>query len=88
VSWKPGQAEILSAIDKGEVQQVTGGHAAGEGWLIDARRKRETARSYPGEKVEPHELAEAIASAQQIIQGAEHLLPTCPSLPGPDFPGT
>ena len=44
MSWQPGRAEILAALRRGQLQQVSGGQAAGDGWLADARRKCVTAR--------------------------------------------
>jgi len=144
MSWEPGRQEILAALAGGGLQQVAGGQAAGKGWLVDARRKCQTARliadadpesayvtaydaarfalvgvlaqqglrstqrgghlgvehairaqfgaafasfgalrrrraeleypSYPGEKVEPDELQDAITTVEVIIDGAEQLL--------------
>ncbi|MDQ2836389.1 MAG: hypothetical protein M3Y42_02830 [Actinomycetota bacterium] len=45
MSWAPGRVEILAAIRAGELQQVTGGQAAGEGWIAEARKKCATAGS-------------------------------------------
>lgn len=43
MSWEPGRAEILAALKSGELQQISGGQAAGEGWLASARTKCATA---------------------------------------------
>jgi hypothetical protein len=43
MTWKSGRQEILAALRAGELQRVTGGQAAGDGWITDARRKYETA---------------------------------------------
>ena len=43
MSWEPGRTEILAALKSGELQQVTGGQAAGHGWLATARKKCATA---------------------------------------------
>jgi len=44
MSWEPGRQEILAALAGGGLQQVAGGQAAGQGWLVDARQKCQTAR--------------------------------------------
>jgi hypothetical protein len=43
MTWKSGRQENLAALRAGELQRVTGGQAAGNGWITDARRKYETA---------------------------------------------
>jgi hypothetical protein len=43
MTWEPGSDEIRRALKAGELQQVTGGQAAGEGWLTAARTKCATA---------------------------------------------
>jgi hypothetical protein len=44
VTWQSGRHEIVAALRAGELQQVTGGQAAGDGWITQARRKYETAQ--------------------------------------------
>jgi hypothetical protein len=44
VTWQSGRQEVIAALRAGELQQVTGGQAAGDGWIAQARRKYETAR--------------------------------------------
>jgi HEPN domain len=44
VTWQPGRQEVIAALRAGELQRVTGGQAAGDGWITQARRKYETAR--------------------------------------------
>jgi hypothetical protein len=43
MTWEPGRDQIKAALTTGELQQVTGGQAAGEGWLAAARTKVSTA---------------------------------------------
>jgi hypothetical protein len=43
MSWEPGHAEILAALKSGELQQISGGQVAGEGWPASARTKCATA---------------------------------------------
>jgi hypothetical protein len=43
MTWEPGRDQIKTALATGELQQVTGGQAAGEGWLAAARTKVSTA---------------------------------------------
>jgi hypothetical protein len=45
VSWAPGRDQIGAALNAGDLQHVTGGQAAGEGWISDARRKYATAQA-------------------------------------------
>jgi HEPN domain len=49
VSWQPGKQDVLSAINSGELQRVTGGQAAGSGWITDANRKLQTATNIAAE---------------------------------------
>jgi hypothetical protein len=44
VTWQSGRREVIAALRAGELQRVTGGQAAGDGWMTQARRKYETAR--------------------------------------------
>lgn len=44
MTWQSGTQELIAALRAGELQQVTGGQAAGDGWIAQARRKYETAR--------------------------------------------
>jgi len=44
VTWQSRRQEIIAALRAGELQHVTGGQAAGDGWIAQARRKYETAR--------------------------------------------
>ena len=44
MTWQSGTQEVITALRAGELQQVTGGQAAGDGWIAQARRKSETAR--------------------------------------------
>ena len=44
MTWQAGRQEVIAALRAGELQQVTGGQAAGDGWITDARRKYETAQ--------------------------------------------
>ena len=44
MTWQSGRQEVNAALRARELQQVTGGQAAGDGWITDARRKHETAR--------------------------------------------
>jgi hypothetical protein len=44
VTWRSGTQEVIATLRAGELQQVTGGQAAGDGWIAQARRKYETAR--------------------------------------------
>lgn len=44
MTWQSGRQEVNAALRAGELQQVIGGQAAGDGWITDARRKHETAR--------------------------------------------
>ena len=43
MTWEPGRNQIQAALTTGELQQVTGAQAAGEGWLSGARTKVTTA---------------------------------------------
>lgn len=43
MTWEPGRNQIQTALTTGELQQVTGAQAAGEGWLAGARTKITTA---------------------------------------------
>lgn len=45
MSWAQGRDQISAAINAGDLQHVTGGQAAGEGWISDARRKYATAQA-------------------------------------------
>jgi hypothetical protein len=45
VTWETGSAEIVAAIDAGQLQRVTGAQAAGAGWITDARIKLTTAET-------------------------------------------
>ena len=45
MTWAQGREHIRTALRAGELQQVTGGQAAGEGWISDARRKYDTAQA-------------------------------------------
>lgn len=45
MSWAQGREQISAALDAGDLQHVTGGQAAGEGWITDARRKYDTAQA-------------------------------------------
>ena len=36
MTWEPGRNQIKAALTTGELQQVTGGQAASEGWLAAA----------------------------------------------------
>ena len=44
MTWQSGTQELIAALRAGELQQVPGGQAAGDGWIAQARRKYETAR--------------------------------------------
>jgi hypothetical protein len=44
VTWQSGRREVIAALRASELQQVTGGEAAGDGWITQARRKYETAQ--------------------------------------------
>lgn len=44
MTWQSGTQEVIAALHAGELQQVTGGQAAGDGWIAQARRKYETTR--------------------------------------------
>lgn len=44
MTWQPGRQGVIAALRAGELQQVTGGQAAGEGWITQARGKYETAQ--------------------------------------------
>lgn len=44
MTWQSGRQEVIEALCAGELQQVTGGQAAGDGWITQARRKYETAQ--------------------------------------------
>jgi hypothetical protein len=44
VTWQSGRQEIIAALRAGELQRVTRGQAAGDGWITNARRKHDTAR--------------------------------------------
>jgi hypothetical protein len=44
VTWQPGRQEVIAALRAGQLQQVTGGQAAGDGWITQARGKYETAQ--------------------------------------------
>jgi hypothetical protein len=44
VTWQSGRQELIEALRAGELQQVTGGQAAGDGWITQARRKYATAQ--------------------------------------------
>lgn len=43
MSWEAGREQIRTALSTGDLQQVTGGQAAGEDWLTAARTKVATA---------------------------------------------
>ena len=43
MTWQSGRQEVIAALRAGELQQVTGGQAAGDGWITEARRKYGTA---------------------------------------------
>jgi HEPN domain-containing protein len=45
VSWPRSRDEVIAALNAGELQRVTGGQAAGEGWITRARQKHATAQS-------------------------------------------
>lgn len=47
MTWQQGDEEVRAALRAGELQQVTGGQAAGEGWIADAQRKYDTAQAIP-----------------------------------------
>lgn len=52
MTWANGAEEIHAALRSGDLQRVTGGQAAGEGWIADARRKYATAQAISG--TDPH----------------------------------
>jgi len=43
MTWEPGRDRIRTSLTNGELQQVTGGQAAGDGWITAARTKLATA---------------------------------------------
>jgi len=43
MTWESGRDRIRTSLTNGELQQVTGGQAAGDGWLTAARTKLATA---------------------------------------------
>lgn len=45
MSWAQGRDQISAALNAGDLQHVTGGQTAGEGWISDARRKYATAQA-------------------------------------------
>ncbi|OBK40324.1 hypothetical protein A5658_22080 [Mycobacterium sp. 1245111.1] len=45
MSWDAGAADINAALTSGELQKVSGGQAAGQAWIADARTKLATART-------------------------------------------
>lgn len=45
MTWAQGREDIRAALATGDLQQVAGGQAAGDGWITDARRKYDTARA-------------------------------------------
>lgn len=52
MTWKQGQDDVAAALRTGDLQQVTGGQAAGDGWITDAQRKVETAQTIAD--IDPH----------------------------------
>jgi hypothetical protein len=52
VSWALGRDEVVAALNANDLQRVTGGQAAGEGWITRARQKHATAQSLAGTDAE------------------------------------
>lgn len=46
MTWQQGRADVVEALRARRLQRVTGGQAAGEGWLEVARRRLASAKRY------------------------------------------